>query len=65
MRKAAYEGFCCLPSVGEISFCPPPPSPLQAKCDCTDDCSCKCSKCSKFKEEQVDGEAILSVMFMW
>ncbi|CAL8311233.1 unnamed protein product [Merluccius merluccius] len=24
----------------------------KAKCDCTDDCSCKCSKCSKFKEGQ-------------
>ncbi|XP_033842111.2 retinal-specific phospholipid-transporting ATPase ABCA4a [Periophthalmus magnuspinnatus] len=25
---------------------------LKTSCDCSDDCSCKCSKCSKFKETQ-------------
>ncbi|XP_078147403.1 retinal-specific phospholipid-transporting ATPase ABCA4a isoform X1 [Centroberyx gerrardi] len=27
------------------------------KCDCTEDCSCKCSKCSKFKEGQEESQS--------
>ncbi|XP_069554079.1 retinal-specific phospholipid-transporting ATPase ABCA4a isoform X2 [Brachyistius frenatus] len=29
----------------------------KASCDCTEDCSCKCSKCSKFKENQEESQA--------
>lgn len=29
---------------------------LQASCDCTEDCSCKCSKCSKFKVNQQESQ---------
>ncbi|XP_029935000.1 retinal-specific phospholipid-transporting ATPase ABCA4a isoform X2 [Myripristis murdjan] len=28
----------------------------KVKCDCTEDCSCKCSKCSKFKENQEENQ---------
>lgn len=27
---------------------------LQGQCDCTEDCSCKCSLCTKFKESTVE-----------
>ncbi|XP_044195655.1 retinal-specific phospholipid-transporting ATPase ABCA4a [Thunnus albacares] len=29
----------------------------KASCDCTEDCSCKCSKCSKFKASQEESQA--------
>ncbi|XP_035808253.2 retinal-specific phospholipid-transporting ATPase ABCA4a isoform X2 [Amphiprion ocellaris] len=30
---------------------------LKTSCDCTEDCSCKCSKCSKFKVDQEERQA--------
>ncbi|XP_008296944.1 retinal-specific ATP-binding cassette transporter-like [Stegastes partitus] len=30
---------------------------LKTSCDCTEDCSCKCSKCSKFKADQEESQA--------
>ncbi|XP_051796407.1 retinal-specific phospholipid-transporting ATPase ABCA4a [Acanthochromis polyacanthus] len=30
---------------------------LKTSCDCTEDCSCTCSKCSKFKAEQEESQA--------
>lgn len=45
--EACFEDdvFYRLVTVASITF-------LQSSCDCTDDCSCNCSKCSKFKSSQ-------------